>query len=69
MENSKKLTRAEMKTIVGGTGQKYIWYCADYAGGPTGPPGTCSDTNPVTFCSEYSCYNTGVTCSIGEFCP
>ena len=66
---TKPLSRAEMKQVTGGMPQKYIWYCADYAGGPTGPPGTCAATNPVTFCGEYSCYNTGVLCSGGEYCP
>ena len=68
MKTKKMLSRDEMKAIKGGV-NKTIWYCRDFQGGPTGPPGTCAATDPATFCGEYSCDNTGVPCSIGEFCP
>jgi hypothetical protein len=69
MENNKKLNRAEMKAITGGFIGGTIWYCADTEGGPSGPPGTCSTTDPHVFCGQFSCYDTGVTCNIGKFCP
>jgi len=65
----KPLTRAEMRTVTGGVGQKYIWHCQDTPTSGFMIAGTCSDSNPAVFCGEYSCINSGVTCSGGEFCP
>lgn len=61
--NMKKLTRDEMKSVMGGTGQLYNWQCQDVAGGPF-ISNACAYSNPIgPDCPEYYCYNTGVPCS------
>jgi hypothetical protein len=59
----KKLTRDEMKSVKGGSGQLYNWNCQDVPGGPF-ISNACSATNPIgPNCPEYYCYNTGVPCT------
>jgi hypothetical protein len=64
-----KLTREEMKKVSGGVGMKYIWHCQDTASSPFMTAGTCSSGDPAVYCGEYSCINSGVTCTGGEYCP
>lgn len=64
-----KLTKAEMKLVTGGVGTKYIWHCQDTPTSPFMTAGTCSSNDPAVFCGEYSCINSGVVCTGGEYCP
>ncbi|MDB4918413.1 hypothetical protein [Mucilaginibacter sp.] len=64
-----KLTKKEMKLVTGGVGIKYVWHCRDTPSLPYMTAGTCSSNDPAVFCGEYSCINSGVECTGGEFCP
>jgi len=57
-----KLTREEMKKVVGGTGQLIWWNCWDTPrSGITSH--ACQATNPAPACGEYICYDSGTTCT------
>ncbi|MBB3056709.1 hypothetical protein [Mucilaginibacter gotjawali] len=65
----KPLSRAEMKKVTGGVLMKYIWHCRDTATSDYMIAGTCASSDPSAFCGEYSCLNSGVVCTGGEYCP
>ncbi len=64
MKEMKKLTRKEMKTVVGGTAGT-IWSCVIGTGAPVNQ---CSHGDPTTRCFYTHCTNTGVVCVDDGFC-
>jgi hypothetical protein len=67
-QGAKKLSREEMKSISGGI-ILHIWHCQDVPGGPYISV-ACSSGNPAgrPNCPEYSCFDTGVSCSTATGC-